>query len=300
MDNNEQNQQQQRPPRTNEEFLKDSLKYLGFGDGLNQALDQNLATKQPSFSLDAMMLHGDKQMDFKLNFKQGKDGNRYFFNNFEATLSHTNANGAPVQKKQTFYIDKGKAFTAKEAFNLMDGRAVFRDDLSTKENVTYKAWVKLDLENPLPNGQHKPIMYGEDHGQKKFDLGTELSKFNIRELDNPDHKKWLINGLERGNLQLVNMVRGEAKVNDPADPTNKERVTFVAAEPRYKSINVYDENKRKLFVANNAPIKQDNTSTGLKTANPAQQQTTAQAAKQGTQAQKTEAPRQEKRKRLKM
>jgi len=66
----------------------------------------------------------------------------YFFNSYHASLQKTNGE----KLDQTFYINKGKGITSKEAFNLLDGRAVHKD-LVTKENQPYKAWLQLDLGN---------------------------------------------------------------------------------------------------------------------------------------------------------
>lgn len=47
---------------------------------------------------------------------------------------------------QTFWIDHGKGFTKEQAANLVQGRAVYRDDLLSREGTPYKAWMQLDTE----------------------------------------------------------------------------------------------------------------------------------------------------------
>jgi hypothetical protein len=274
------NKKQNKMNIENLDFLKSLVKNKGFGENLGPDLEKKITEGPQSFSLETSIEHGAKTVDYKLNFKKGKEGDMYFFNNYDATLKQPLQDGTVAEKKQAFYLDKGRGFTAKEAFNLLEGRGVYQD-LTTKESVPYKAWVKLDLDNPLPNGQHKTQLFGDDHGKKKFSLDTELSKFTIREMDNPQHKGWLVDGLERGNLQKVNMVRGEKKVNDANDPTNKERVTFVEADPQFKSVKVYDENLKKLFVAQGNPVKLENAAENKPVQNQAKPVQNAEKQKAG-------------------
>lgn len=238
----------------NLDFLKSVLKNTGFGESLNGALENNIREKQPSFFLPLSIEHGDKKMDFKLNFKKGNEGDMYFFNSYDATLALKGwPQGDITEVKQTMYLDRGKGFTAKESFNLLDGRAVLKDML-TKEKVPYRAWAQLDPETMGQNVPHKINLFGENFG---FKLDDALSKFIIREMDDPKRAGWLMDNLERGNREPVLMVRGENKVNDQNDPTAKERPTFIEAVPRFKSIQVFDENHKKLFVVNNNQISKE-------------------------------------------
>jgi len=43
---------------------------------------------------------------------------------------------------QTFYVDRGKGFTAEQAANLIQGRSVYRDDLLNLGGQPYKAWIR--------------------------------------------------------------------------------------------------------------------------------------------------------------
>ncbi|MBS1501080.1 MAG: hypothetical protein JST32_03390, partial [Bacteroidetes bacterium] len=48
---------------------------------------------------------------------------------------------------QTFFVERGKGFSAEQAANLIQGRAVYRDDLVKLGGEPYKAWIKLDMDN---------------------------------------------------------------------------------------------------------------------------------------------------------
>ena len=60
-------------------------------------------------------------------------------------MQHLNVRNG-VKMEQTFYLNKGKGVTAKEAYNLLEGRAVHKE-LTTKAGEPYKAWIQLDFEN---------------------------------------------------------------------------------------------------------------------------------------------------------
>jgi len=141
---------------------------------------------------------------------------------------------------QTFYVDKGKGFTADQAANLIQGRAVYRDDMANVAGITYKAWVKLDMDtakdrhqNFYTNQYHDPS-YG-------FNLANTLDKFNIKELNDPAKKEALETSLKNGNRPMITTIKDGQEVK-----------MFVEAVPRYSQINLYQENgkpeKREQFL----------------------------------------------------
>lgn len=130
---------------------------------------------------------------------------------------------------QTFYLDKGKGFTAVQAANLVQGRSVYRDDLLSLAGNAYKAWMKLDFDKPrdrfnnLNFNQYHDPSYG-------FNLKEVLEKYPIQELEDPATLKKLETSLKNGNQPLVtvNKEGGEVKLR-------------VEAAPRYNQVNFYTE-----------------------------------------------------------
>ncbi|HUZ58422.1 MAG TPA: hypothetical protein VMU83_06545 [Hanamia sp.] len=113
-----------------------------------------------------------QEVDFALHFSKGKESNMYFLNSYSAQLK-----GLPEDnnESQKFYINKGKGITAKEAFNLLSGRAVNKD-LTNKEGVAYNAWVKLKpSESNNEKGNRDFQIFGENYG---FDLGENIIKIS--------------------------------------------------------------------------------------------------------------------------
>lgn len=213
----------------NFDFLKDQIKFTGFGQALEAALKENLAKAQTEFRLQHTTQYGKDEMSSSLHFKKSNQSDLYFFNSYTATLKKENE---AQQVKQTFYINKDAGnITQKEAFNLLDGRAVNKDMISQKKKL-YNAWVQLDFKETSPNGNFKVKQFSEKYG---FDLEKSLAKLPIKELFDNKNKEQLIESLQRGNRQSVTL-SGKADAQK----------VFVEASPQFKAIIVYDQNQRRL------------------------------------------------------
>src|SRR5688500_7616450 len=105
----------------NLEFLKDALKYLGFGEGLNEKLTENVKAEKPEFQLSTINTYGKDKVSYSLDFKRSDKADMYFFNRYTASFK-AGENGP--EKSQSFYINKNAGVTAKEAYNLLNGRSV--------------------------------------------------------------------------------------------------------------------------------------------------------------------------------
>ncbi|WP_121354109.1 hypothetical protein [Flavisolibacter nicotianae] len=211
----------------NVDYLKDNLKYLGFGDRLSSGLEAEVAKGAPQFQLHLETEMNKKSFAAVLNFRKSDTGEMYFFNSYQASLWRSNGE----VMDQTFYVNKGKGVTLKEAFNLLEGRAVHKE-LANREGQTYRAWLQLDLAEKDKSGNHEVKQFHENYG---FHLEDALGKYPIREMQEADLKEVLLRSLEKGNLQAVTFV-GEGTVAK----------LFVEANPQYKSVNVYDSSLRRL------------------------------------------------------
>lgn len=131
---------------------------------------------------------------------------------------------APIT--HTVYVEKGKGFTAEHAANLIQGRAVYRDDLVSQAGHEYKAWIKLDFDVPKDKfgnfmvNQYTDPAYG-------FDLEKVLDKFEFKELADPDQRKQLEEQIRNGNTPLVTV-----------EKEGKEVKLHIEAVPRYSQVNL--------------------------------------------------------------
>jgi len=141
---------------------------------------------------------------------------------------------------QTFFVERGKGFTAEQAANLIQGRAVYRDDLVKLGGEPYKAWIKLDMDNQkdryhnFQTLQYHVPTFG-------FDLEKTLDKFQIKELNDEKKREALIQTLEKGNRPIVTV-----------DKDGEEKKLFMEIQPRYSQANFFREDgkpeKREQFM----------------------------------------------------
>lgn len=213
----------------NAEFLKKSLLNLGFGEKLNAELDRHMNNAAPEFSLNSRQEYNQKTMDYTLHFKAGDKQDMYFFNKYDATLNHKNDPAKDLN--QTFYINKGSGITAKEAFNLMEGRAVHKT-LTNAEGQKYQAWVTLDDKKLTEGGNRKIRQFSENYG---YDVEKVISEKGIKELGDPKSSDELLRSLKKGNAQQVTVERD-----------GQQTKYFIAANPQFKTVDLFDHQMKKI------------------------------------------------------
>lgn len=213
----------------NVEYLKDQLKYTGFGDAMENVLRENIARGNPEFKLDHEVKYGNDTAVAALNFKKSEQTDMYFFNSYDMKIQKE---GQSEELSQTFYINRDNNITAKEAYNLMEGRAVNKD-LKNKEGEVYNCWIKMDFKEAADEkGNFKLNHYHQNYG---YDLEASLAKHSIKELETPKYKEDLMNSLKKGNIQSVTFVIA-----------GEERKQFVEANPHFKTVNVYDSSMKRI------------------------------------------------------
>lgn len=211
--------------KDNAQYLKDQVKYHGFGDKLNEQLEQHLNKGSKEFTLQ--YTKNDGKLEAALHFKQSEKNEKVYFNSYEAKL--TNAQGE--ERSQQFYLNKGKGVTLVEAQNLLEGRSVFKE-LTSKENQPYKAWLQLNFEEPKEKGNYKVNTYHQGYG---YDLEKNLQKLPLK-LENEEAKERLVKNLQRGNITLVTFREN-----------GQEKKMHLEASPQYKNIIVYNQDMKREF-----------------------------------------------------
>ena len=211
----------------NLEHLKDNVKYLGFGEKLNEDLQKNLMEGKDFFQLKFTSEVNRKPFEAVLNFRKSESTGNYFLNSYQASQERTSGQ----RMAQTFYLDNGKGVTAKESYNLLEGRAVHKE-LENKEGQKYNAWLQLDFTNRDKRDNHEVKQYHSNYG---YDLKEAVSKLAVAELKDPVKEKALMQSLEKGNIQAVTIEKDGF--------THK---MFIEANPQYKVVNLYDANMKRV------------------------------------------------------
>jgi hypothetical protein len=209
----------------NLQYLKDNIKYMGFGESLHGQLERNLGEGKADFQLRFADEINKKPFEATLNFRKSDSTDMYFFNNYNASLEKSNGE----KNEQTFYLNKGKGVTGKEAYNLLDGRAV-QKDLVTKEGQPYKAWIQLDFENKDSKNNYEVKQFHENYG---YDLKAAVGKFAVAEMKDPEKEKALMLSLQKGNVQSVTI-----------EKDGSSHKMFMEADPQYKKVTLYDSNMK--------------------------------------------------------
>lgn len=228
--------------KENVDFLKERLYFLGFSEKLDKELETKIAAKEEKFTLSYPGEFGKegakKTVNYDFDFSKSKEKDMYFLNNFTATLNP----GTDKERSQKFFLNNGSGVTGKEAFNLLEGRAVFKSNLTKKPKEDagpdekpekYAAWIQLNFKEKNEHGNYKQNQF---HEKWKYDLEKSLGKHPIKELNSTVQKEDLIKSLQKGNLQSVTFSKD-----------GNESKMFVEANPRERNINVYDENMKKQF-----------------------------------------------------
>jgi hypothetical protein len=209
----------------NFQYLSDNIKYMGFGESLKEELEKNLREGKPEIQLELVTQIGNKAFEATLNLRKSDSADMYFFNSYHATLEKNNGDKA----EQTFYLNKGKGVTAKEAFNLLDGRAVHKE-LLNKEGESYKAWLKLDFSAKDKNNNFEVKQYHENYG---YDLRAAVAKYAVAEMKVPEKEEALIQSLKKGNVQSVTI-----------EKDGNSHKLFIEADPQFKKVTLYDANMK--------------------------------------------------------
>jgi hypothetical protein len=195
----------------NLDYLKNGIKYLGFGEALNAELEKNISAQPKEFQLTHSMefKKGDttEKVDYKLDLRKSDKSDMYFLNRVNAKLNNEDPSN---ERSQTFYITNNNGVTAKEAYNLLSGRSVHKD-LVNKDKEEFKAWLKLDFTEKDGKGNFKVNSYHAGYG---YELEKVPGSFPIKEI---------------------------------ADKDQKESKMIVEANPQFKTLNVYDGNMKKVF-----------------------------------------------------
>ncbi|MES1226509.1 MAG: hypothetical protein ABUT20_64130, partial [Bacteroidota bacterium] len=238
----------------NYDYLSNQLKYTGFGEDLQEQLKEKLQKQEPEFTLSFQKDYGKDETVATLHFRKPEDSDMYFFNRYNLMLKNDQH---PDAIKQAFYIsNKEDNITFKEAYNLMSGRAIFKEKIN-REGEKYNAWQQLNFKETDAHGNFKLRPFNENYG---FDLKVVLQNHPIKELQNETDSKRLIESLERGNRQSVTLtIQG------------KEQKVFIEAAPQFKSLNFYEASGQrirtdKLYENNSAEqaVKQDDQKKSLK------------------------------------
>ncbi|NMR33146.1 hypothetical protein HIO71_02870 [Chryseobacterium aquaticum] len=226
------------------QYLKDQMKYLGFGEGdkLHKDLEEGIKSAKQDFEIKTTSdkTLPENKVDFTLKFNKSENGG-VFLNSYNATLKNEKDESISHQ----FYVSKKNTFTAKEAVNLLEGRTVKIEFTNPKTEKLEPAFVKLNFEEPkTEKGNYNFQNFYKNYG---IDTAQIIEKSNLI-FDKPEWKDNTIKSLEKGNIVKVKFELDDKVVEGKA-----------VLNPQYKNLNLYDSDMNRINT--NKPLEgleQDN------------------------------------------
>jgi len=103
----------------------------------------------------------------------------------------------------------------------------------------YNAWLQLDLGGKDEKGQHPVTQYHQNYG---FKLDKAVEKLPVSDFEGMDQKDLLLYSLKKGNQHQVGLEGKEGKF-------------LLEANPKYKTLNVFDETGKRLKTDELAPTQ---------------------------------------------
>ncbi|MEO3402793.1 hypothetical protein AAFN85_02760 [Mucilaginibacter sp. CAU 1740] len=222
------------------QFTSEQLKNLGFGEDIAKDLHTKMDQNLTEFTLNHTRQFGKDVLESVLHFSKGDDTAKdlTFFNRFDSTLKKEGMEDLT----QSFFVGQKFNYTLQERYNMMDGRAVFREQPKMEpreENgvtqmkptgETYFAWRGLNFKEADKYGNFNPKVIFWDHEK-------ELQKYPIKDIQEKYERSRIMRPLEKGNLVEITLVRD-----------GQETQAQVVANPRMMRLDFYDDKGQSLIV----------------------------------------------------
>ncbi|UUC44208.1 hypothetical protein [Flavobacterium cerinum] len=209
--------------------LQGQLGRFGFSvDG--DVLAQRIKTDNSSFSIGipSRYFSEHERMNYSLMFTKDETGH-YHFQGYTASLQDDKN---PEQDKSHFFsADQQNALDYSKAYNLLSGRSVMKEG----------NWMKMDFNDKNANGEYAMREYGGKYG---FDLDKVLADLPMKEKDELSLFK-IKHSLENGMRTSISFTR-----------EGKEETYYIEADPKNKSVVIYDQALKKITL-NSISAKKD-------------------------------------------
>ena len=223
-------------------YLKNQMMYLGFGQDKNlhnqleKGIEETKNGEKFQISTPYDKVQEGNTANFTINFHKSSE-NAVYLNSFKAVLKDGNTG---EERTHLFGVNN---FTAKEAINLLEGRAVKTQFTNKETQQKNDVFVRLKMNEPKNEfGNYQMQMFSKNYGINTADI-VNKSQLVFSGENAEKIKDFVIKSLEKGNIVNVRF----------KDDNNKEMSGKAIFNPQYKTINLYDEQMNR--VNTNKPIK---------------------------------------------
>lgn len=213
----------------NSQSLHQQVRRAGF-IGLSARIEEQMKQGQQQFVVPVSYYLNDKErLDHQLSFVKDQSG-QYHFEGYKTNLY--NETKPDERRQQYFSMGNGYSLNTVEAYNLLAGRSIQR------ENV----WIQLDFNDKDAQGNFRIKEFQNNFG---YNLEKVLQQLPLKELLNKVDAERLQNELKNGSRLSVSFIKD-----------GNEQRYYIEANPQFKSVNIYDEHSKKITL---------NTALGNKT-----------------------------------
>lgn len=213
-------------------FIRDEFRYLGVQEFPEKAIADMVNSGADKFKVVGEMefsQYGTRQdMCYKIFFKKYDRPNLYQPYVYQATLKDS------PEKTRAFPVSVNTYFTMQDAFNLLNGRAVQKLVLDLGTRKMQNTWFQMNFSEKDEHGNFK--LDKLDIADQDYAIGSALTKYPIKELMNTEDRINLIVSLQKGNAELITLIKG-----------GKEVQGFVQASPNNKSVDVFTSKEGNLL-----------------------------------------------------
>lgn len=223
--------------------LANQVFYAGFGEITRNDLKEALTNAVKNGSEEFQMVYDNKikgdSVRSLLNFNRSeKDIDMYFFNSFTMLVKKEGKEQTLQQRYPTYY---GNKYTQKEAYNLLEGRSVFKKFIQTdRDNPENKkeqeVWVNIDFKNVDKYGN---FLFNKVYS---YDLEKKLDEYTIKGMEYTQNKNRLLESLNKGDRVQVLIKTSEG-----------DKTFYLEAAPRFNSLNLYDEQLKPIRLSIKEP-----------------------------------------------
>jgi len=199
------------------------LDYLGFPKTHEQEIKDKISSDPGKFEIDGKVKFPnyakEKDMDYTIYFKKFERQDMYHPYMYRAEFEGE-------QRSQMFRIVEDAAFTTRDAFNLLNGRAVHKMVIDHSDRKMKPFWFKLDLSAKDVHGNY-PVNRISVPAHELV-IATQLEKQNVEEMKNPLKRVNIILSLYQGNTEAVTIPRQSGK-----------ETVYAMVDPLQKSVRLY-------------------------------------------------------------
>jgi hypothetical protein len=203
--------------------LQTYLKKLGVHrDQLDEeVLVNHVIQDLPEFTLSIKMNFNNAFIDVQFYFRKTGAG-VYYIHKYRAT--------EPAKNRSHFFYMADALITMREAFNLLQGRAVEKQ-LNSTVGGGYITWIKFNFDESDSQGGYKYLKYPL---HAVYNLYKVLNMYPIKEAASAEDQRDIVRKLKRGDIIPVTFELPSADVRK-----------CIEANPHYRTINIYSAPKTK-------------------------------------------------------